>query len=381
MAAAPFDLRRLLGLLDENGVDVVLATSPHNVRYLLGSYSAFFDAFDAIGVDRYLPVVVISREHEPFAVASTLDRSQHEVDEPWLPIRYDRSLSAVGAARIVTDELRSRDLGRARVGLELSFAPHRFVLELAAELPGATIVDAAAALEELRAVKSERELALLRAAAEAIVDSFAATAPAMPGATKQEIVARLHAEEAARGLRFEYCLIAAGRSFNRGASPQPWQHGEVLSLDSGGRREGYIGDLCRMAYNGEPTPEAVELLAEVRAVQDAARAAVRPGATGAEIYAAAATATGDLPHGEATAFVAHGMGLVPHEAPRLSGETPIPYPPAHRERPLEPGMVLSLETDARVPQIGLVKLEDTVAVTVTGSEGYGDAHRDWIVAG
>jgi len=41
----------------------------------------------------------------------------------------------------------------------------------------------------------------------------------------------------------------------------------------------------------------------------------------------------------------------------------------------------AIETDARVPQVGLVKLEDTVAVTATGSEGYGDAHRDWIVAG
>jgi Xaa-Pro aminopeptidase len=42
-------------------------------------------------------------------------------------------------------------------------------------------------------------------------------------------------------------------------------------------------------------------------------------------------------------------------------------------------MVLSIETDSRVPGLGLVKLEDTVVVTATGAEGYGDAHRDWIV--
>jgi Xaa-Pro aminopeptidase len=73
------------------------------------------------------------------------------------------------------------------------------------------------------------------------------------------------------------------------------------------------------------------------------------------------------------------MGLVPHEAPRLSDDTPIRYPATHRDRPLEPGMVLSIETDLRLEGVGLIKLEDTVAVTAVGCEGYGDAHRDWIV--
>src|SRR6478609_1143842 len=102
MAAAPFDLRRLLGLLDENGVDVVLATSPHNVRYLLGSYSAFFDAFDAIGVDRYLPAVVLRRGSldDAFAVGHPIDAGQHEVERPWLPTLLDASQSAEDTARL-----------------------------------------------------------------------------------------------------------------------------------------------------------------------------------------------------------------------------------------------------------------------------------------
>ena len=72
------------------------------------------------------------------------------------------------------------------------------------------------------------------------------------------------------------------------------------------------------------------------------------------------------------AFVAHGMGLVPHEAPRLTGSGPIRYEPTHRDRQLEAGMVLSIETDLRVPGIGLLKLEDTVVVRDDGWEAYGD---------
>ncbi len=379
----PFDAARLDALLDAAGIDVVLATSPHNVRYLLGSYSHFHEAFDAIGVDRYLPAVGIPRGNlaGAFAVGAEVDAWQNELEPPWVPTLLDNSQTAAETARLVARELRARGLGDVTVALELSFAPHRMVAGLRAELPGVRLVEAAAALEDLRAVKRPAELALLREAATGIVESMAATARALPGATTAQLADRLRVEEALRGLQFEYCLVAAGASFNRAPSSRRWLAGDVLSLDSGGRRHGYIGDLCRMAVNGEPTADLVDLLAEVRAVQDAARAPIRAGVPGAAIYAAAAEAAGELSHGDGMAFVAHGMGLVPHEAPRLTGAGPIRYKPTHRDRPLEAGMVLSIETDLRIPGIGLIKLEDTVVVGADGWEAYGDTERDFIVAG
>lgn len=65
------------------------------------------------------------------------------------------------------------------------------------------------------------------------------------------------------------------------------------------------------------------------------------------------------------------MGLVSHVAPQLTGSGTVPYPGTHALRPLESGMVLSLETTMRHPQMGYVRLEDTVVVTDTGCEGYG----------
>ena len=70
------------------------------------------------------------------------------------------------------------------------------------------------------------------------------------------------------------------------------------------------------------------------------------------------------------------MGLVSHEAPRLVTK-PIPYPDEWAERPLEAGMVVSIETTTAKPETGYVKLEDTVAVTETGWEGFGDGGRGW----
>src|ERR1044071_6747406 len=57
--AIPFDHARLDRLMDEAGMDVLLATSKHNVQYLLGGHrSIFFDYMDAMGLSRYLPIVV-----------------------------------------------------------------------------------------------------------------------------------------------------------------------------------------------------------------------------------------------------------------------------------------------------------------------------------
>src|SRR5262249_61006391 len=55
----PFDAQRLDRLMDEAGIDVLLATSKHNVQYLLGGHRAFFfDYMDAMGLSRYLPIML-----------------------------------------------------------------------------------------------------------------------------------------------------------------------------------------------------------------------------------------------------------------------------------------------------------------------------------
>ena len=59
-------------------------------------------------------------------------------------------------------------------------------------------------------------------------------------------------------------------------------------------------------------------------------------------------------------FLGHGMGLVSHEAPRLTATGPVPYDDYDAHRPLEAGMVISVETTLAHPKRGFIKLEDTV---------------------
>ncbi|WP_213291228.1 M24 family metallopeptidase, partial [Bradyrhizobium sp. sGM-13] len=81
-----------------------------------------------------------------------------------------------------------------------------------------------------------------------------------PGSAKAAMAEALRIAEVKRGLTFEYCLIACGANHNRAPSDARWQEGDVLSLDSGGNFQGYIGDVARMALLGQPDNELNDLL-------------------------------------------------------------------------------------------------------------------------
>ncbi len=376
----PFDAGRLDALLEEAGIDALIVTSKHNIQYLLGGYRFFFfDHFDAIGVSRYLPILVYVKGHPERGtyIGHPMESYEKELDRFWVPKFSASARTSTDGVQAAIDELAALSPKAKTIGIERAFLPADAESVLRRGLPQMEFVEALP-LERLRAVKTPQELEALRMASDRVVDSMLAVfAGGRPGVTKRELVEALRREEVNRGLNFEYCLITAGTSLNRAPSDQILQEGDILSLDSGGNYKGYIGDLCRMGVFGEPDAELKDLLDEVDAVQQAARRPIRQGALGRDIYAAAGELTRRSSHGNSLEFVAHGMGLISHEAPRLTDSGPIPYPAYDADLPLQKGMVLSIETTILHPRRGFIKLEDTVAVTEGGCEGFGDRGRGW----
>lgn len=382
----PFDDRKLDRLMDDAGVDLVLASSPHNVQYLLGGYRFFLFAHGTVmGVSRYLPLVgyVKGRPDAAFYIGNPLEGGQQELEPLWVAQVQNGAWTTAESAELAAKMIRALALDRGRIAIEPSFLPEDAHAALVRDLPAAQIADAFEMLEELRAIKRPEEIDLLRTAAEGIVGSMVAVfAQAQPGITKLELVKRMRLEETRRGLEFEYCLPSTGRSFNRAPSGEVrWEDGEVCCLDSGGSLHGYVGDLARMASMGPVSVGAAEVLDEVDTVQQAARKAVVAGRRGGDVFEAAIACLRECPHADEIEFVAHGVGLITHEAPRLTSTGVVRYPGRHEDRPLEAGMVLSLETDLRNPAHGFIKLEDTLVVTETGYEPLGDDGRGWNLAG
>jgi Xaa-Pro aminopeptidase len=374
-ASPPFNRSHLDGLMEDAGVDAVLATSPHNVRYLLGGYEFFMYALaDSIGLSRYLPAVAYrrGRPEETLYVGAGNEAWGTDTAPLWVDDVRLVSWGAGDTARELASWIDRHVPAGGRVGVELPYLPAE-----AAEVLGADgFTDATELFEELRAVKRPHELDIMRRSSTAVVDAILATfAGTAVGDTKDGIFERLRQEETKRGLTFCYALVAAGASPHRGPSPQVLAEGDVLSLDSGATADGWVADLARMGLAGEPTPRHLELLAQVDAVQQAARAHVRAGTRGGDIFWTADAALASCPDHERMSFLAHGTGLVTHEAPRLTATGSPPYPAAHADLPLREGMVISVESQVVDPQLGFIKLEDTLIVTGEGPEPVADHGR------
>ena len=377
----PYSFSRLDDLMDGAGIDVLLVTSKHNVRYLLGGYRfIFFAAMDAIGHSRYLPVLVYVRGSPDRSayVANTMESDENENHPFWVPHFFPTAWNTTDAMQTAVDHLANMGFKDGRIGVEPSFFPIDAQRFLSERLPDSRVADATHVLERVRSIKSESELGLLRKATELISDSMIATiAGSHPGDSKHQIIQRLRREEIARELDFEYCLLTLGSSHNRAASGQAWKPGEVLSIDSGGTFHGYIGDICRMGILGEPDTELDDLLGQVEAVQQAAFAEVKDGVLGREVIDQAIQVRSRLEHADCTDFFAHGMGIIAHEVPFLVTNHPVTYYGTDADQPLEAGMVLSIETTMKHPDRGFIKLEDTICVSESGFELFGGDNRGW----
>jgi Xaa-Pro dipeptidase len=165
--AVPFDAALADRLMEEAGIDVLLTTSRHNVRYLLGGYAfLFFSAMEAIGHSRYLPIVIYERGRPDHAayVAYRSEGAEHENRPFWTPSFHPAASGTLDAAAIAAEHLKRIGRGGARIGIEPGFLPSDARALLGEQLEGARFIDATGVLERLRAIKTPEELGKLRRA-------------------------------------------------------------------------------------------------------------------------------------------------------------------------------------------------------------------------
>lgn len=279
----------------------------------------------------------------------------------------------------LADEIRERLAGRVRRG---ACPPQRYV-------------DLAPLLHEMRLIKSEGELALMRHAAGISARAHRrAMLAARPGLAEYHLQAELeHEFRWHGGSGPAYASIVGGGAnacvLHYIENDAPLRDGELVLIDAGVEFDLYAGDITRtFPVGGRFSKAQRELYELVLAAQERAVAAVRPGATLVEIHdgvvrdLTAGLIRLGLLQGEVEARIedesykrfylhstSHWLGLDVHDVGsyRLAG----------KPRPLEAGMVLTVEPGLYVPAdediplayrgIG-IRIEDDVAVTAEGHE-------------
>jgi Xaa-Pro aminopeptidase len=144
--------------------------------------------------------------------------------------------------------------------------------------------------------------------------------------------------------------------------------GDMLVTETSAPVWGYNAELERGMVIGPPTDEQRRLFGHVVAAQEAAFAAIHPGATCADVDGAVMRYFEQndlLPYWRQ--HTGHGIGLRNHEAPFLDlGDHTV----------LEPGMVFTVEPGLYDSELGGFRHSDTVAVTEHGVELLTDYPRD-----
>jgi Xaa-Pro aminopeptidase len=148
--------------------------------------------------------------------------------------------------------------------------------------------------------------------------------------------------------------------------------GQLLHLDMGLRQEGYCSDLQRMAYvrrEGEQgiPPEVTRAWQACWSALEAGRAALKPGAKGWQVDAAAREELVRQGYPEYMHAFGHHVGRNAHDGGSILGPRWERYGDLPN-KPIEANNVFALELGAMVEGIGYIGIEETALVTVDGAE-------------
>ncbi|HQR68756.1 MAG TPA: M24 family metallopeptidase, partial [Thermoanaerobaculia bacterium] len=255
---------------------------------------------------------------------------------------------------------------------------------LRARYPRTAVRDLTPVLDELRSVKSPRELALVRQASRlagfALLEAMKCT---RPGVFEYQLEAAARYVFLAAGARLEaYRSIVASGTANIW-NPHYWRNtselkaGDLVLMDYAPDLRYYVSDVTRMwPVSGRYGPVQRELLGFVLAYRDAVLARIRPGVTAKQILEEVRAAM--EPVLRATKFskpvyeqgarklVETGGGVFSHPVGMAVHDDGH-----YIDQALRPGHVFSVDPQLRVPEENLyIRYEDVVVVTETGVENF-----------
>lgn len=331
--------RRLAAAIAALDLDALLVTRLVNVRYLTG----FTGSNGAL---------LLRADGSATLATDGRYTVQSERQAPDVERLIDRSVATALAACA----------GAGRLGFEEHDVTVALHDQLAAAAGDAELVRLGPAVEALRQVKDEDEVALLREAAAIADRAFSDVVEEIrPARTERELAWRLEERMRAHGATgpsFE-TIVASGENSavpHHRPTDRVLRTGDFVKLDFGALYEGYHSDMTRTVVLGEPADWQLEVYELVATAQRAGRLALRPGAGARAVDAAARSVIEDagygaqFPHG-----LGHGVGLEIHEAPMIGSASADAVT-------LDAGMPVTVEPGVYLPGRGGVRIEDTLVV-------------------
>ncbi|MDJ0345260.1 aminopeptidase P family protein [Streptomyces sp. H10-C2] len=329
------------------GTAAALVSHPANVRYLTGCAPS--GAVLLVGPGEQDALV------RPRPAAGDLDGGRPPEDVRTVVLPTSDGDPVVAAAGLVRDQ---RGGTLAVEEHHLTVARHRAIGSVA---PGLVLSDLGGAVEQLRVVKDEQEIASLRIAAELADQALGELLESiLVGRTERHLALELErrlVDHGAEGPAFPTCVGTGPHSGAARHAPtdRRVEEGDFLTVRLGACYRGYRCEVGRTFVVGaSPADWQIELYELVFAAQRAGREALIPGVACRDVDHAARRVLAAAGYGEAVGEVTgHGVGLEIDEDPRLS--------PAAMGK-LNACVPVTVEPGVHLPGRGGVRIDDTLVV-------------------
>lgn len=343
---------RAIAQMEAHDLDILVLGRQANVRYISGAPQLW-----VVGTRPFGPICSYVRETGEIHLNSTWDEGiPEEIPHENL---YGFAWNPMTLVALMA-KMKGADTAR-RVGTD-ALTP-MFAKLLPMVFPNAELVDAEPAMRAARRVKTAEELTALRRALTVAEQGLTKGAAELnPGTTEQHLAGVILEGEAAGGVSTPATQDAAWVT----SKEHPWRRdcvdgrvreGDLVALSAGVLADGYVGELARTYYVGEPTDAVRSLYRRRDKLWDRLIDACRPGNTTSALLAAYEQAGERLP----AMPVAHGLGLgfdppvvTPHL--RATAEHDV----------LEDGVVLALTAYVWEEGVGAVFTRDAVVIGADG---------------
>jgi Xaa-Pro aminopeptidase len=333
-------------------LDGLLLTHPPDLAYLTN-----FTGEDSIG---------LVAEKEIHLVTDFRYEEQAALEAGWLKVTVrehkmeEAVVKAIAAAKV------------KRIGFEANFATvgqvdalQRAIRE--AKLPGVELVPLENVMANIRKVKDDHEIDLIRKSVAVAEEAFdAIRGEIKAGQTENYLAGLLVLELRSRGASNSSfpVIVAAGTN----SSLPHYRPGETLVqrdqpllVDWGALVKGYCSDLTRTLMVGRVSPKMKQIYKVVFEAQQAAIKFLRPGVTTTQADRVARDVIDAAGFGKYFGHgLGHGIGRDIHELPTLRK--------TGGEEELRPGMIVTVEPGIYLPGEGGVRIEDDVLITHSGCE-------------
>ncbi len=340
-------------LFESKNIDGLVISGGTNRRYLSG-WSA-----DDHAPDRPSGVMLVTPDEKLLYASST--------NLPWAQAEayFDVDCLELGGNWPDTIAAAIRERSLTRIGFEDAVTSVANYWQLSKELgESVNLVPMGAEVDTLRAVKTDRELGLIRQALDLTDLAFErATSHIKEGMSELELARFIDQQLrdlGSDGQAFD-TIVASGPNAARphhAPGDRPIQAGEPVIIDMGGRVGGYCGDLTRTIWAGQPSQRLGTMY---RLVADAQRAAFSAIKSGMEARAVDRVARDVFAAADVEQYFVHGLGhaigLRIHESP-FFGQNSLDI--------LHTGNVVTVEPGLYFPEWGGIRIEDVVVVEDNG---------------